>query len=64
MKIMGWEESVTFMAVVAVVSTLLRFIPALAPEVCDAVWFFFCWEFRNVYDKQLCSIHILGSALV
>lgn len=41
MKIMGWEESVTFMAVVAVVSTLLRFIPALAPEVCDAVCFFF-----------------------
>ena len=40
MKIMGWEESVTFMAVVAVVSTLLRFIPALAPEVCDVVWFF------------------------
>ena len=63
MKIMGWEESVTFMAVVAVVSTLLRFIPALAPEVCDVVWFFFCWEFRNVYDKQLYSIHILGSAL-
>ena len=65
MKIMGWEESVTFMAVVAVVSTLLRFIPALAPEVCDAVcFFFFCWEFLNVYDKQLYSIHILGSALV
>ena len=39
MKIMGWEESVT--AVVAFVSTLLRFIPALAPEVCDVVWFFF-----------------------
>ena len=46
MKIMGWEESVTFMAVVAVVSILLRFIPALAPEVCDAVWFFFAGNFE------------------
>ena len=43
---MGWEESVAFMAVVAVVSTLLRFIPALAPEVCDVVWFFFAGNFE------------------
>ena len=43
---MGWEESVAFMAFVAVVSTLLRFIPALAPEVCDVVWFFSAGNFE------------------